>query len=376
MPLTRAARRWRARREDVPTVGDLRSYRTPIQVCPRGCEYHEPARRDVIARTSLFGRAVLHGEHKYETINCPECGARLARRCARCKSEIFAPVVDRCTFCGLPQPWAAERRAGAERASLRLWRPEEDDDVAPDATPARRANDPARLLYTVAGRGELWAIEGDIAQLEVNAIISNDDVDGQMWAQVASAIKRAAGEGVERLAQEGKPFRLGQAWWTSAGALQHLHGIIHVASLSRNGASRIETVHECLAAALRLAAHKECESIGVAAIGSGPAAIPPEKWYRAFAKTAIDHFHDADPKLQAAPRLAIVLVLFEPDSFEAELELLRRAIWDAWGEAERPPTGIPEVTFEDERRSRAAEVWQRWRSRRSTATGGPGLEPG
>ncbi len=369
----RSVRRWRWRREDVRNVDSLSGYRTPIQVCPRGCEYHEPARRDISARTRPSGRAGVHVAYTFETTNCPECGARLARRCARCKHEIFAPVVDRCTFCGLSQPWAAERRAGAERASLRLWRP--DVEVEEEAGSTRRANDPARPLYA-AGRGELWAIEGDITQLEVDAIVSNDDVDGQMWAQVASAIKRAAGEGVERLAQEGKPFRLGHAWWTSAGALQHLRGIIHVASLSRNGASRLETVHECLVAALRLAATKECESVGVAAIGSGPAAIPPGEWYRAFAKTAIAHLHDADPDLQEAPGIAIVLVLFEPESFEADLRLLYRAVWDAWKDAGSPSTGTPAAHFDDGLRARAVAWWRRRRSRPVAAIGLPRLERG
>lgn len=335
----RVVRRWRWRRENAHHVESLRGYRTPIQVCPRGCGHHELARRDVIARTRLFGRASVHVAYTFETTNCPSCGAGLVRRCARCCNEVFAPVVDRCTFCGLPQPWAAERRAGAERATLRLWRHEEEGGSL------RRANDPARPLYATEARGGLYAIEGDITQLKVDAIVSDDDVDGQMWAQVASAIKRAAGAGVERLAQEGKPFRLGHAWLTSPGALQHLRGIIHVASLSRTGATREETVRESLAKALRLAGQRGYASIGIAAIGSGRGAIPIEQWYRLFAKVAIAHLHDRDPDAAEAPALSIVLVLFQPQSFEADLDALRRAIWDEWIAADRPVDGIPEVIF-------------------------------
>lgn len=334
-------RRWRWRRAEIKNVEDLRGYRMAVQVCPRGCEYREPARRDVIARTRLWGRAAMHVTFTFETTNCPECGARLARKCARCDHDIFAPVVDRCQFCGLPQPWAAERRMGAERSSIRLWRPEGDDVKEAD----RRVHDPAVPLYTSEGRGSLWVIDGDIARLDVDAVVSNDDVDGQMWAQVARAIKTAAGEGVEPLAQEGKPFRLGHAWVTAAGALK-MKGIIHVASMGRHGESSLKTVRECLHASLRVASRESYESIGIAAIGSGPASIDPAEWFRTFAEVTTKHLSDdLGPKIAAAPQLAIVLVLFEPVDFAAEINTLNRAVWDAFVRLGKPKGGEPAVRF-------------------------------
>ena len=257
-------RRWRWRRAEADNVDDLRGYRVPVQVCPRGCDHHELARRDLLIRTAFSGRAEMHTAFTFETTNCPECGARMARRCARCKHEILAPVVDRCRFCGLPQAWAAERRAGADRASIRLWRPEPDDVRESE----RRVHDPALLLYRRKDRGDIWVLDGDITRLDVDAIVSNDDVDGQMWAQVARAIRVAAGEGVERLAQEGKPFRLGHAGVTAPGSLQQLKGIVHVAAMSRHGESTLDTVRECLVAALKVAAAERYESSGVAAQGT------------------------------------------------------------------------------------------------------------
>jgi predicted RNA-binding Zn-ribbon protein involved in translation (DUF1610 family) len=218
----------------------------------------------MVARTRLTGRAATHVAFRFEITNCPKCGALLTRACARCRRSIVAPLADLCHFCGLPQPWASERRAGIERASLLRW--SERDE---------RAHSPADALYAaVSGEGEskggVWVIEGDVSQLDVHTVISDDDIDGQMWAQVARAIKVAAGEGVERLAQEGKPFKLGHAWWTSAGALRQMRGIVHVASMSRNGELKLEVVRECLANAFTVAGEHQCESIGVATIGSGP----------------------------------------------------------------------------------------------------------
>jgi O-acetyl-ADP-ribose deacetylase (regulator of RNase III)/predicted RNA-binding Zn-ribbon protein involved in translation (DUF1610 family) len=342
-------RRWRWRHSERQQIEDLRGYRTPIQVCPRGCEHHELARRDVMARSRLSGRAALHVAFNFETTNCPQCGSRLVRDCARCHQQIFAPIVDRCQSCGLPQPWATERRAGADRASIRLWRPDQDG-VSHEG---RRAHDPAVPLYSASDGGDLWVIEGDIVRLAVDAVVSDDDVDGQMWAQVARAIKAAAGEGVERLAQEGKPFKLGHAWWTSPGALQQMRGIIHVASMSRHGESELKTVRQCLSAAFELAASRGYESLGVAAIGSGPASIPLDEWFQAFAEVAVNHLHNTTylaGSEDAAPPLSIVLVLFEPPSFEGDLSLLQRSVWDAWIQAGRPASGKPAASFNHRRR--------------------------
>src|SRR5918995_3113624 len=164
-------RRWRWERAEPERLSELRNYRTPIQVCPRGCEHHEAARLDVLTRTAFWGRVEMRVTTTFETSKCPSCGAQLVRFCDRCKSEIFA-AVERCQSCGRPQPWAAERRVAAERAGVRKWR-----------SGSKGVRDSARELYD-AGRGrELLVIDGDLTRLEVDAVVSNVDVYGQMWAE-------------------------------------------------------------------------------------------------------------------------------------------------------------------------------------------------
>jgi O-acetyl-ADP-ribose deacetylase (regulator of RNase III)/ribosomal protein L37E len=289
-----------------------------------------------MTKTRMSGKAIVHVSFTFETMNCPFCGAGLARTCGRCGHEIFAPVEDRCQFCGLPQPWATERRAGAERADLRAW----SRKAWEEGELKGNANDPALLLYESRGRGSLWVIEGDITQLEVDAVISNNDVDGRMWSQVARAIKTGAGEGVERIAQEGKPFPLGHAWWTTAGGLKQMKGIIHVASMSRRGKADLRVIRKSLLAAFKLAAKKECSSLGVAAIGSGPTTIEPGAWYRMFVKVVVRCLDERKSSTEGGPpELAIVLTLFEPDDFQAEVERVGNAVRRAWWWAGGPPEG-------------------------------------
>lgn len=332
-------RRWRWGRAEARRARELKGYRLPVQVCPRGCEFVEAARRDLLTRTGWSGRVTMRTEFVFETASCPKCGARLAPECPRCEEPIYAPVADRCEFCGLLQPWASERRLGVERRNTRRWRPGE-----------KGANDPAEPLYE-GNRGDLWVIEGDIATLDVDAVVSNDDVDGGMWAEVARAIKIAAGEEVEQLAQEETPYSLGQAWFTEAGNLP-LRGIIHVAAMGRHGEQDLDTVLACLTAALNLAVEKDFGSVGIAAFGSGPRTIKPDKWLRAFARMMVEYLSKAAVQNDDKPvrHLSVVLVLFEPDDFNQALTTLKSAVRDTRDEIGREE--VPVVASGDPAASR------------------------
>jgi O-acetyl-ADP-ribose deacetylase (regulator of RNase III) len=185
-------------------------------------------------------------------------------------------------------------------------------------------------------------IEADIARLNVEAVVSNDDVEGRMWTAVARAIKTAAGDDVERLAREGTPYRPGQAWITRPGDMSHLRGIVHVASMNRRGESTLEIVRRCLVAALRLAADKGYRSLGVAAIGSGPKAIQPAEWLKAFADVAVAHLQRPTDGQGSGTEIQVVLVLFEARDLEADLRTLQWALCRAWRR-----TGAPGDTYVD-----------------------------
>jgi O-acetyl-ADP-ribose deacetylase (regulator of RNase III) len=331
----RSTRRWRWRRQRKRRDESLAGYHTPAQVCPRGCGFRELARREWLTRSSILGTALVQVTFSFETTNCPDCGALLSRECPRCHADVLAPVRDRCETCGLPQPWARERRAGIDRTRVRYWRPDD-----------KRAHSPAVPAYRVTGRGAIWVIEGEVAQLAVDAVISNDTVDGQMWAQVARSIKTAAGEGVERLAQEESPFALGEAWSTSAGGLREMRRIIHVASMTRTGRTSPQSVESSLASAL-VRAHDMAEdldteqdvlSVGVATIGM--ATIRADKWFDIFARVVLDDLHGQAGE-ERKHELSIVLALFEPPDLKCELKWLEEAIRRSWRRL-----GQPDAQFE------------------------------
>jgi len=325
-------RRWRWQRLRPERLAELTDYRMPIQVCPRGCDYHEAARKDLLTRTAMWGRVEMRVATIFETTNCPKCGTEMVKACARCKSSIFAPIVDRCQFCGRPQPWAAERRVAAERSNVRKWRPG-----------VKGVHDAARGLYKAAEGWDLWVIDGDITHLEVDAVVSNADVDGKMWAEGASGIRKAAGEEVEQRAQYEKPYKLGEAWLTGGGNMSPpLKGIVHVASMNRRGESDLGVVRDCLASALDLAVEKKFKSIAVGSFGSGPNAIDPTAWLRTFVHTVVPYLARAANQAEGQ-RLSVLLVLFEPDDFDRAFRFLTSVVEELRAEVDLVPGAAPDI---------------------------------
>lgn len=291
--------------------------RMRVQVCPRGCS-HQLGRRDAVTRTRLSGRADMRVEYDFETSNCPICGTSFQRECSRCESPIFAPVADRCESCGLLQPWAVERRTTARRSQPRQWRPSKDNPS------------PAELLMRPGKHTELYVVEGDITTFAIDAVISDDDTDGRMWAAVASSIKSAAGADIERDSVSRGPYPLGSAWFTYGGNLP-TRGVIHVATMDRNGkGSGLDTIRACVRSALTEALDRGMESVALAAIGTWPQTIPLATWPQAI---ALDTWlREIPPEIveflcgTASAKLAVLLVLYEPDDFSGLIRLLRKVV--------------------------------------------------
>jgi O-acetyl-ADP-ribose deacetylase (regulator of RNase III) len=300
--------------------------RMRVQVCPRGCSY-QLGRRDLVTRTRLSGKADIRVEYAFETSNCPKCGTIFQRECGRCQRPIFVPVSDRCEFCGLLQPWASERRATALRSQPRQWRPVEDSDARP-GNPS-----PAVLLGRPSATTELLAIEGDITSFDIDAVISDDDMDGRMWASVASSIKSVAGADIERDSVSRGPYPLGSAWFTYGGNLP-ASGIIHVAAMDHKGRSNgLDTIRMCIESGLAEALRRGMQSVALAAIGTWPQnialgpwpqAIPLETWLEEIPPEIVRILRGVTDR-----KLAVLLVLFQPDDFKSLTDLLQAAVRSA-----------------------------------------------
>jgi hypothetical protein len=123
-------------------------------------------------------------------------------------------------------------------------------------------------------------------------------------------------------------------------------GLLSGGKQRSNGESTIECVKKSLLAAYGLAAREGYESLGVGAMGSGPAAIQPARWYKGFAQVSVGYLNEDRLWTSGRKPLSVVLVLFEPLDWEADVRALRRAISDAWNNLNRPVSGEPLVDFD------------------------------
>lgn len=115
---------------------------------------------------------------------------------------------------------------------------------------------------------ELQVREGDIAEVEADAIANAANDHLWMGAGVAGALKAAGGEVIEREAMAQGPIELGAALATTAGNLRARH-VVHGAVMGqdlRTSADLVRrTTHSCLALADELG----CRSLALPAFGTG-----------------------------------------------------------------------------------------------------------
>ena len=120
-------------------------------------------------------------------------------------------------------------------------------------------------------RIELW--NGDICDLEVDAIVNPANVSLWMSTGVSGAIKRAGGDAVEFAALRQAPIPLGEAIVTAAGTLA-CRAVIHAVSLDRDRRTNASTIEAAVRSAMARAREMAVGSIAFPALGTGVGGFP------------------------------------------------------------------------------------------------------
>jgi O-acetyl-ADP-ribose deacetylase (regulator of RNase III) len=112
----------------------------------------------------------------------------------------------------------------------------------------------------------LW--NGDICDLEVDAIVNPANVTLWMATGVAGAIKRAGGDEIEFAAVRQGPASIGDAVVTGAGSLAARY-VIHAVSLDRDRRTSAAGIEQALRSAFARARELGIESLAIPALGTG-----------------------------------------------------------------------------------------------------------
>jgi O-acetyl-ADP-ribose deacetylase (regulator of RNase III) len=120
-------------------------------------------------------------------------------------------------------------------------------------------------------RIELW--NGDVCDLEVDAIVNPANLSLWMSTGVSGAIKRAGGDAIEFAAVRQAPVALGEAIVTPAGTLA-ARAVIHAVSLDRDRRTSGETIDAAVRSAMGRAREINAASIAFPALGTGVGGYP------------------------------------------------------------------------------------------------------
>src|SRR5918997_1303544 len=171
-------------------------------------------------------------------------------------------------------------------------------------------------------RIELW--NGDICDLEVDAIVNAANLSLWMATGVAGAIKRAGGDQIEFAAVRQGPVPLGHAIVTTAGRLA-AGAVIHAVSLDRDRRTSGPVIEAAVRSAMARARDIGASSIAFPALGTGVGGFPLDEAARITVETVRDEL-PASPSVQevifalrgAAAYLAFQRALAAPAGTEVE----------------------------------------------------------
>jgi O-acetyl-ADP-ribose deacetylase len=131
----------------------------------------------------------------------------------------------------------------------------------------------------------LEVVEGDITQLDVDAIANAANNRLWMGAGVAGAIKRAGGKEIEREAVAKGPIEVGDAIATGAGSLKARH-VIHGAVMGQDLRTNADLVQRTTRRCLEVADELGCRSLALPAFGTGVGGFPLDECARIMVAAA------------------------------------------------------------------------------------------
>jgi O-acetyl-ADP-ribose deacetylase (regulator of RNase III) len=146
-------------------------------------------------------------------------------------------------------------------------------------------------------RIELW--NGDICDLEVDAIVNAANLSLWMSTGVGGAIKQAGGEQIEFAAVRQAPVPLGESIVTPAGSLA-ARAIIHAVSLDRDRRTSGPIIQAAVRSAMARAREIAATSIAFPALGTGVGGFPLEEAARITVQTVRE-------ELQRSPTIQHVI---------------------------------------------------------------------
>jgi O-acetyl-ADP-ribose deacetylase (regulator of RNase III) len=131
-------------------------------------------------------------------------------------------------------------------------------------------------------------MQGDLTEMDVDAIVNAANNDLQLGGGVAGAIRRKGGESIQLECNEIGSVPIGGAAITSGGNLRARH-VIHAASMQLGGQTTARALRSSTAHSLRIATENGLKSIAFPAIGTGIAGFPLIECAQIMLREVVEH---------------------------------------------------------------------------------------
>lgn len=152
-------------------------------------------------------------------------------------------------------------------------------------------------------------VQGDLTEMDVDAIVNAANNDLQLGGGVAGAIRRKAGEEIQRECDAIGSIPVGGAAITSGGRLKARH-VIHAASMELGGRTSASDLRSSTAHSLRIASENNLQTIAFPAVGTGIAGFPLHDCAEIMLTEAVRHIKGKTSLKK------IIFVLFDKPSLE------------------------------------------------------------
>jgi len=130
--------------------------------------------------------------------------------------------------------------------------------------------------------------QGDLTEMDVDAIVNAANNDLQLGGGVAGAIRRKGGPQIQAECDEIGTIPVGGAAITSGGNLKARH-VIHAASMQLGGQASAQSLRSSTAHSLRIAAQNGLKSIAFPAVGTGIAGFPLRECAEIMLRETVKH---------------------------------------------------------------------------------------
>lgn len=130
--------------------------------------------------------------------------------------------------------------------------------------------------------------QGDLTDMDTDAIVNAANNDLQLGGGVAGAIRRKGGSRIQDECDQIGTIPLGGAAITSGGKLK-AHHVIHAASMELGGRTSALTLRSSTAHALRIATQNRLKTIAFPAVGTGIAGFPLRECAEIMLREAVRH---------------------------------------------------------------------------------------